>query len=368
MIANWVIEGDLKNKFLHILHNKLALLFISFYIIHLLGLLYTQNLNSGLFDIQVKLSLLIFPVIFSSKPFDESKTRIIGMMLIIGGIIASTIMLSRSIYLLYSNGENTFFYQTFSIFLHPSYLSMYLNISISWILISISQNNLPKKQNRYLILVILLFSVVIILLASKSGIFTLTLTFLLFLSYLILYKKNYKMGAIVLIGFVGILFFVFHYFPFTSKRITQLTEAFENKDIKNNEVVESTSMRMLIWKASNSVIKNNFALGVGTGDSKDELIKEYKKRDMTYAVSSNLNAHNAFYQVFISLGVGGFLLLCLNLLIPLLSSLKNKNFFYLSFILILTFNFLSESMLECQAGTMFFGFFNSLLCFYKPKQ
>ena len=63
MLLNWIIEGDFKNKFKTILNNKIALLFISFYLLHLVGLSYTQNIPDGLFDIQVKLSLLLFPLI-----------------------------------------------------------------------------------------------------------------------------------------------------------------------------------------------------------------------------------------------------------------------------------------------------------------
>ena len=63
MLLNWLLEMDFRNKFKAIGSNKLTMCFIAFFIMHLLGLIYTENINSGLFDIQVKLSLLFFPII-----------------------------------------------------------------------------------------------------------------------------------------------------------------------------------------------------------------------------------------------------------------------------------------------------------------
>ena len=102
---------------------------------------------------------------------------------------------------------------------------------------------------------------------------------------------------------------------------------------------------------------------MGTGDSKDELLKEYEKQGMAGAIENKLNTHNEYYQVIVGIGVIGFVLFLLSIFIPLGFAFKSNNVFYMFFILIIIFNFLSESMLETQAGVMFYAFFNSLLCF-----
>ena len=115
------------------------------------------------------------------------------------------------------------------------------------------------------------------------------------------------------------------------------------------------------------MISENLLVGVGTGDAKDALMKEYTKRGMTGAIEHDLNAHNEFYQVFVAIGIIGFVLLLSNLYFPLIFAFKNGNLVYLLFLIIIILNFLPESMLETQAGVMFFAFFNSLLCFNKSK-
>ena len=249
--------------------------------------------------------------------------------------------------------------------MHPSYLAMYLNVAIAWLLVNLIRNKYINTHNFiiYSVLIVILFSIVIVLLSSKSGILTLFLMLVMFFSYLIFYKKKYIQGAIGIVCFILSIFFVSHFFHGTMERVKYALAAFSEENLKNNESIESTSLRIFIWRASNTVIKNNIIVGVGTGDSKEELMKEYERRNMGYVLSSKLNAHNEFYQVFISLGIIGFLLLVATLLVPMREAFKSSNLIYSSFLLIIVFNFFFESMLETQAGVMFYAFFNSLLCF-----
>jgi O-antigen ligase len=94
----------------------------------------------------------------------------------------------------------------------------------------------------------------------------------------------------------------------------------------------------------------------------------YKERGMKGAFEHQLNAHNEYYQVFISLGIIGFILLLVTLYFPFIFAFRTGNTIYLLFLLIVVLNFLTESMFETQAGVMFYAFFNSLLCFSKNNK
>ena len=362
MLLNWLIEGDFKNKFQTIAKNKFALLFISFYVLHLLGLLSTQNMKSGLFDIQVKFSLLLFPILLASRPMDNVKTRKLFFALIVGCITAFIIMLIRAITTYVTTGEANFFYEVFASFLiHPSYISMYVNIVLAWLLV-----NQLDQSKRFSFLIacslIVIFSLFIILLSSKMGLITMILVYVGFLIYYVFSRKKYLFGIIGVVLIAASLFGVMRFVPALSWRINNAIAAVTTLNT-NESQVESTAVRMLIWKASNQVISENILTGTGTGDAKDELMKEYEKRGMTGAFEHKLNAHNEFYQVFVSLGLIGFVLLLSNLLVPLFYAFKLPDIIYVLFLLIISFNFLTESMLETEAGVMFYAFFNSLLCF-----
>ena len=65
-------------------------------------------------------------------------------------------------------------------------------------------------------------------------------------------------------------------------------------------------------------------------------------------------------ETFVTLGVFGFSLMAALLLIPLFRALRKGEYLYVSFLLIFAINILFESMLESQAGVIFYAFFNVL--------
>lgn len=361
LLVNWIVEADFKTKFNNFIKNKLAVLFVSLYLIHVLGLIYTNNMASGLFDIQVKLSLLIFPFIFASKPLLKIELHKVFYAFTIGLVYASIYLLSRAVSLYYFENEIAFFYQKFTGLIHSSYISMYLNLAIVWLLLEYFNKKREKIRFSKLATIVLMvfFSFIIVLLVSKSGLITLALIYISTLCYLILIRKKYIIGALGIVLIVSSLVLVNRFAPAVQNRIDNFLGAIHTES--NTETTESTSVRMLIWKSSNQIIKNNFLFGVGTGDAQDVLNAEYSKKNITNALNRNLNAHNEFYQVFICLGIVGFIILVLNLFYPIIYYSKKADYLYIIFLLIITFNFLSESMLETQAGVMFYAFFNSIL-------
>lgn len=361
---------DFKEKFKRIATTRFGILFCLFFLLHVIGLLYTDNKSSGSFDIQVKLSLIAFPLLYGSRPLQSEKIKYVFISFLAGGIVCSAILLTRATISYLSSGDsNYFFYESFSASLiHPSYLSMYLNLGICWILIQLKNRNLIVGRFTILIsvLIILLFSGMVVLLSSKLGMITLALVYLISLIYYC--RKKYIIGliGIALTVITGIA--IFKFVPAVADRIKNSINSLTAPTV-NNADAESTTVRMLIWKAANQVISEHPLFGAGTGDAKDVLMQEYKKRGMTGAYDHKLNAHNEFYQTFVSLGFIGFAILCLQLFLPLFVSIKEKNLIYTVFILIIVLNFLPESMLESEGGVMFYAFFNSLLCFsVLPKQ
>src|ERR1017187_2310828 len=224
MLLNWLLEGDLKNKFQIIYKNKFALLFIAFYGMHLIGMLYTKNINSGWFDLQVKFSLLLFSIILSSRPFNNKDIDTIFLSFIGGGVLSSIILLGRAIYLYITLGSmDIFFYQAFAFFLHPSYLSMYLNVAIVWLLIKIVNNKFASQRfsNFLAFLIILFFSFIIALLSSKIGLITMILTYICFLMYFIISKKKYIIGISGILIIIISIYYVMRFVPEINARVSR---------------------------------------------------------------------------------------------------------------------------------------------------
>lgn len=73
LLFTWIFIGDsLGVKLKRFFHNRIAILLVSLYLLHLIGLIYTTDFQYALKDLRIKLPLLVFPVILSSvKPLDK---------------------------------------------------------------------------------------------------------------------------------------------------------------------------------------------------------------------------------------------------------------------------------------------------------
>lgn len=96
--ANWLLEKNFSYKWQQLKSNKLFWVLISFFLLHLLGLSYTENMTRGLEDIKNKLPLIVLPVIFfSTKPLDKKEFE-----LLFGFFFLSVLVSSICCFIVYS--------------------------------------------------------------------------------------------------------------------------------------------------------------------------------------------------------------------------------------------------------------------------
>jgi O-antigen ligase len=124
---------------------------------------------------------------------------------------------------------------------------------------------------------------------------------------------------------------------------------------------ESSAVRLMAWKASAAVISRNPVFGTGTGDVKDELMKEYLAGGYDLLYKQKVNAHNQFLQTTATLGIPGLLLLCGIILAMAIKSIRNRDLLLMCFLIIVIVNAMVESFIEVQAGVIFFAFFYGIL-------
>jgi O-antigen ligase len=364
LLVNWFFEGDLKNKFNYIFRNKWFWLFASLYFIHVAGLIFTDYMDQGLFDLEVKLSLLVFPIIFSTRPLIFEKINQVFRAFVAGGVLSALFLLGRATYYFFSSGENKFFYEAFSVLVHTSYVSMYFNFLMAWIIMGLLKRGSIRAPYSVSMswLLLFFFTIVNVFLFSKMGMISMVLMFFCFGTYYVRLSRRYITGTVVFGLFLFGLFMASTKIPVIKSRVDYTVAAFtkDTIDITSNE---SSEVRMLVWSAANDIIGKHFFTGVGTGDTKPMLLRAYASRGMKGAFEHRLNAHNEFYQVFLTVGVIGFIILLACLLVPLVIAVKKRSLIYLIFLILIILNFIPESMLETQAGVMFYAFVNSMLFF-----
>jgi O-antigen ligase len=253
-----------------------------------------------------------------------------------------------------------------SAFMHPGYISMYCAFALMIFIYLVKINEL--KFNWKWGIAVLLLVVYILLLSSKAGWVGLCLIILYLVRNMIL-KKHASYAILIISILLGLFFVINIYFtPSYSARIPKLSvisqtlKDLDNKQ-KNAEITDGTRSRILVWKSATEIIKDNFLFGVGTGDAKDKMLEKYLEKGMITEYKNKLNSHNQFLNVFVALGVVGFLALFLSLLTPFYFSIKKKRIILAGFVILTGINFLFESMLETQAGVLFYAFFNTVLCY-----
>ena len=376
LLVFWVLEGGWKERFRFFGNNKLLLILPLFFLLHLISLSYSENLEYGMKKIETLTSLFILPLMIPSFRQLDLKNRkgqykwafLLGLLFnFIFCLSRSTILFS---YEMYARNEgiileaypytNYFFYSYLSYFMHYGYLAMYVNIGIAILLSILISKGVPSRRRRLAYLLLTLFSIYVILLYSKAGILALFMVYIYFAIYQVIRNRNLKSALISLVSVLIIGFVVVQYVPYTKERIQGMINGITNTEVDPNSH-ESTQLRVFVWQASSDLISENWMFGLGMGDAKTELLNEFKSRQFTGAYDENLNAHNQFLQTFINVGLIGVILLLLFFIGAFSLALQKKDLSLQIFVIITLAAFLAESYLQTQKGVMYTAVLSCLL-------
>ena len=369
MALNWIADGRiLKNTVLVFKRGKRlqTFSFALLYILYVAGLIYTSNFDYAWFDLEVKLSLLIFPLIFATAPWpllSPYQYLTVLWAFVAGCMAGAVIILGHAALNLFSfHNSGSFYYTKLAWYFHTSYLAMYYNFAVGILLLSLLGRKPATLIKILLICGMIIFLVwMIMLLSSKAGIITLALLLISAAFYCWFFLRTFWTGATI-IGF-GLIIFLSGYLisPVAFSRISATGQVMATDGNINRINPESNADRLVVWSTAVEIIRENLFFGVGTGDVKDALLEGYKKRGAIPALQHKYNAHNQYLQTFITLGIMGILVYIMLLILPAIYAFKNRKYLYLCFLLIFAVNTLTESMFEVQAGVIFYAFFNIVL-------
>lgn len=364
----------------NIYSSLITILFCIFFISLTFSLIYTENIEYGL-KILLRLSpFIIFPLIiltFSEYLNKDLLNKCLNFFTL-GVYVSILICLLFGVYQTYlwgaynpldeSNGNFfSYFNLTDILRIHPIYFGCYVLLSISYLFTQIVQGKMITKQKKGLIIFGIL-SLIIFTFLLNSFMLIIILGILLVVFFVYCIKNKIGLNWIILL-------FIFSIYPtykasyFLQEKLKgiNIVEDFTTRDYSGEDF---TAIKARNAKATLSIflIKENILLGTGIGDSKDELLKVYKDYGFVHGVQNQFNSHNQYLTTFIGLGIIGFSTLLFSILVMYYEAFLFKNYMLLNFIIIISLFMLTESILERQAGIMFYTFFSILLSFnYKNK-
>ena len=99
IVVNWFWEAGYRKKLKSLRINKPAIVLISIYALHVVGLLYTNDFKFAINDLKVKIPLLVLPIIIAtSKPLSQKKIDLLLLFYIGATLVASFISLGILIF------------------------------------------------------------------------------------------------------------------------------------------------------------------------------------------------------------------------------------------------------------------------------
>jgi O-antigen ligase len=342
-------------------NNKLLWGLPVFYGIHILGLIHTSNFSYAGLDLQTKLTFLLLPFVIGTLQLRGNDLRNIKIGFTAGCLLSCMIMLFYAIYRYTTTHQTNFFFYTdySSLFMHPTYLTMYLGVAVYFVLERLLQTS-NRTQGMIVGAELLFLLANSILLSARTALAT---TLILTIVFAILALREKKFTTAVRTGWtfaIGCSLLFYIGMNKINNRFTQVEDAIVQQSGQET-AHNSTTGRIEIWKESLALLQENWIIGTGTGDIKDELLKSYAAHQFTYGLERKLNSHNQFLQTWLCLGIAGLLVLIALLFIPLLKSRISTDNAFLFLAGIITLNAMTESILEVQKGVFFLSFFYSLL-------
>ncbi|MBN2682194.1 MAG: O-antigen ligase family protein [Bacteroidales bacterium] len=161
----------------------------------------------------------------------------------------------------------------------------------------------------------------------------------------------------------GITNYKFQKNPSLDNKIYELIWQFDVYLKEGNPSGHSVIQRLEFLKASFGLIKDNFWLGIGTGDLPVEYKAQYKKMDSQLKEKFRLRAHNQWVSFFVAFGIFGFLIAVFAIFYPIFKEKKHRDYYFLVFGLIAFLSMFNEDTIESQVGVTFFAFLYSFLIF-----
>lgn len=327
------------------------------YLLHIIGVGWSTNLDYASFDLQVKLPLALLPLVFLWIP-DPNGLRALFRPFIWGSVAAVVILLLTLVWrLLFMPGidvANEVFGERFSWMVHPSYFALYLCIAVGGLLLE------PFGTHRQRLVFLTLLCLGLLLCGSKSGWISsgIVLLFILVARWKDTQLRRLLLGlsALSLIGLVALASLSSN----VRERMSEAWQALVGRET-NAEASTSSAIRKLAWDSAADVAREHAPWGTGTGDVKDELMVAHERSGYVYLLEKRINAHSEYLQLWAALGWLGLVLTVLMVAVPLLSALRARDALASIFFLISGASWIVESMLEVQAGVLFFAFFSCLL-------
>ncbi len=356
IVLIWLFSGDYRRKIVQIINNRLAIASILFFSVHVVGLIWTEDMLWGLHIVKkMWYFLLLLPILMTIVKKENIRYYISAFLL----AMMLTELLSYLVWFeVIPAFKNATVVNPTPFMSHISYNPI---LVLTFYLIShkVIFDKKLKGGRRYMYgLFALTVTINMFITGGRAG----QVAFFIIVSILIfqLYGKNLKALLFSILMVISIFFTAYNGSEIFSGRFDEIQHEISNYDDNKNT---SVGLRLTFAIYSWEIIRNNVFIGVGTGDFPNE----YKKINMskTPKLENARNPHNMYALILTQLGLFGLFSLLYMFYVQFRMALASESKFIKDVGLVLPILFLiimwSDSYLLGHYTTLLFVFFSSFL-------
>lgn len=355
--------------------NKALLLPIALYVVMVFSLSWTTSFDKTLSGLQKEASILVLPLAFLFLPKLDKKAsqkvfRAFGFGMTVFGLFA----IARAFIRYFESGnQNVFLFNNLvSAEVNAIYVAAFASFGLFYFI------NLKNKKPIDFISIYIL-AVFVFLLYSKTIFFIDAMILIWFYLKKGTAQKSVKWVTIIM-G-ITFLFLSIIYVPQVRARFKQeyqtafvdntiyseygkfnkntdyitIKKAWTNQEFQPQSYFPGAAFRIFQIRIFKETFQEQNLWFTGLGqDASEESIKNKHKQYQLFNEYRYFNFHNQYIQVFAELGVFGFILFVVMMLLNLKIALSNNNFLHFVFAFTMIVLFLTESVLCRQRGILFF--------------
>lgn len=367
LVITWLFLRAKNN--LRVKEWPFLLILLALNIIHLLGLMYSENLTHGFSLIETfGPSIIIVWIVLSSDSVLDEKSIKSFIISFVSGVVtlnlASLAFISKDLWDPKNLQSNIILANQHIVSIHPAYVSLFLSFSIFFIIDQyFPLRTVNRKILGWVLFGLVVISAYLIWINSRTGILSFFVAFVFYSFY-----RFRGRTRIVSLSLLAVMFIVIFSVPFSKERFinTPRQVLFDHTLNQSSDPnIYPLLARKMIFKSSLDLVKwPEILFGYGTGDFRDVLNESLKQNGYHALAEKSMDQHNEYFAQLHRHGIIGLGLFLSLLIIPFRYALKYRSPLLAVFIILFSITALFENVWSAQKGVTFFALFCPLLMLY----
>lgn len=374
----WLVSLQFGQKFNNLFKNRAAGLMLFYYLVLAVSGIFTPLPAEGGEELLLKFPFLAWAIMLGSVTrLRENQIWFVIKAFVMATAVSVVYCFADSLYSYMAFPHSSVFYfeelVNFSL-IPPHYLGLFVNFSYALVFQSLLSKRKLLASKKFSIALLMLFFIAVVFISVRMQFVVFVIINGVVIFNYLRAKRGTLWAALSFLGLVLVFLGIALVVPGSKARIIDTYHELRSFDgmVDNKQ----TNPRVFLWSGAMEVIEENFWTGTGTGAEGPALDEKLSKQEIIYWDGTQTyflhqaghNYHNVYLQHFAAMGVAGFIALLLFFLWPLLARTKNAlGPQAMLFLLVCFLSFISESMLQRQAGVLFFSFFWALFFVLKPQ-